>query len=98
MIPTFTVAACWLLSATSPDLTFPSDINGFEATTLTNRAIQCGIDDSLLDAEDDPALLAFLEYLDAQMAAHPELIVEADYAQLDRIAKLVEGVELEGDD
>lgn len=100
MIPTFTVAACWLFSATSPDLAFPWDSNGFEATTLTktNRAIQYGIDDSLLDAEDDPALLAFLEYLDVQMAAHPELIVEADYAQLDRIAKLVKGVELEGDD
>lgn len=32
------------------------------------------------------------------MTAHPELIVEADYAQLERIAKLVEGVELEDDE
>jgi hypothetical protein len=55
------------------------------------------VDESLLDTEDDPALLAFLDYLDQQMAAHPELIVEADYAQLERIAKLVEGVELEDD-
>jgi len=49
----------------------------------------------MMDTEDDPALLAFLDYLEQQMAAHPELIVEADEGQLKRIAKLVEGVELE---
>ena len=38
-------------------------------------------------------MLAFLDYLHQQMEAHPELIVEADEAQLERIAKLVEGVE-----
>jgi hypothetical protein len=42
------------------------------------------------DDEDDPIFLAFLNYLDQQMTAHPELIVEADEAQLERIAKLVE--------
>lgn len=56
------------------------------------------VDESLLDAEDESALLAFLGYLDQQMAAHPELIVEADYAQLERIARLVERVELEDDE
>ena len=56
------------------------------------------VDKSLLDAENDPALLAFLAYLDEQMTAHPELIVAADYAQLERIVKLVESVELEDDD
>jgi hypothetical protein len=89
----------WLLGMTSPILAFPPDATGFEAITFTNKAIHYGIlDESLLDAEDDPALLAFLDYVDQQMAAHPELIIEADYAQLDRIAKLVEGVELEDDD
>lgn len=56
------------------------------------------MNESLMDVEDDPALLAFLDYLDQQMTAHPELIVEADYGQLDRIAKLIQGVELEDDD
>ncbi len=56
------------------------------------------VDESLLDAEDELALLAFLAYLDEQMTAYPELIVAADYAQLERIAKLVESVELEDDD
>ena len=51
-----------------------------------------------MNEEDDPALLAFLDYLDQQIAAHPELIVEADYAQLERIARLVKGVELEDND
>jgi hypothetical protein len=50
-----------------------------------------GVFNNEMDAEDDPALLAFLEYLNQQMTAHPELIVEADYEQLDRIAKLIQG-------
>ncbi len=50
-----------------------------------------------MNEEDDPAFLAFLDYLDQQMAAHPELIVEADYAQLERIAQRVANVELEDD-
>lgn len=53
------------------------------------------MNESLMDVEDDPALLAFLDYLDQQMTAHPELIVEADYAQLNRIAQLVAGVDEE---
>lgn len=97
LIPVATTV--WLLGMTSPVLAFPPDATGFEAITFTNKAIHYGImDESLLDAEDAPALLAFLDYLDQQIAAHPELIVEADYAQLERIAKLVEGVELEDDD
>ena len=50
------------------------------------------------DPPRDPALLSFLDCLDKQMATHPELIVEADEAQLERIAQLVEGVELENDE
>ncbi len=48
--------------------------------------------------DDDPVLLAFLAYLDEQMTTHPELTVEADDAQLARIAQLVEGVEFEDDE
>lgn len=88
-----------LLNTTSPVLASIQDKPGFEKRALTNPTVHYGtVDANLLDAEDDPALLAFLDYLDQQMAAHPELIVEADYAQLERIAKLVEGVELEDDD
>lgn len=96
-IPAITIAV--FLNTTSPAIASLQDIVGFEKRIFTNPAIHYGtVDESLLDAEDDPALLAFLDYLDQQMAAHPELIVEADYAQLERIAKLVEGVELEDDD
>ena len=52
-------------------------------------------DDELTLEDDDPVLLAFLACLDEQMTAHPELIVEADYAQLERIAQLVKGVDEE---
>ena len=52
----------------------------------------------LLGDEDDVALLAFLDYIDKQMTANSQLIVEADYEQLDRITKLVEGTELCDDD
>ena len=89
----------WLFAMVSQVIMLPTYMVVFEAKTFTNMAINYGImDESLLDSEDNPALLAFLDYLDQQMAAHPELIVEADYAQLERIAKLVEGVELEDDD
>ncbi len=43
-------------------------------------------------AEADPVLLGFLGFLERQMAAHPEDIVAADEAQLNRIARLVKGV------
>lgn len=96
-IPVITIAA--LLSTTSPTLASLQDTVRLENQILTNPAIHYRtVDESLLDAEDDPALLAFLDYLDQQIAANPELIVEADYAQLERIAKLVEGVELKDDD
>ena len=41
---------------------------------------------------DDPVLLGFLGFLEAQMAASPERITAANPAQLARIAKLVKGV------
>lgn len=40
----------------------------------------------------DPVVLAFLRFLERQMAEHPELIEPADRAQLKRIGKLVAGV------
>ena len=43
--------------------------------------------------EIDPVMLAFLSFLEKQMAGHPGLIEPVDRAQLARIGKLVEGVE-----
>lgn len=40
----------------------------------------------------NPSLYARLRYLDRIMHQHPELIVEADEAQLARISELVDGV------
>ena len=44
------------------------------------------------DSEADPVVASFLQFLEQQMAAHPEDIVAADAGQLRRIAKLVQGV------
>ncbi len=41
---------------------------------------------------DDPVLLGFLGFLEAQMVAQPEWITPANPAQLARIGKLVKGV------
>ena len=41
---------------------------------------------------DDPVLLGFLGFLEAQMAAQPKRNTAADPAQLARIGKLVKGV------
>ena len=41
---------------------------------------------------NDPVLLGFLGFLEAQMSARPERITAADPAQLKRIGKLVKGV------
>ena len=46
------------------------------------------------DNESNPLLTSFLQFMEKQMAEHPEDIVAADAAQLRRIGKLVEGVEL----
>lgn len=43
--------------------------------------------------EIDPVMESFLSFLEAQLVAHPELIVPADAAQLRRIGVLVSGVE-----
>ena len=42
---------------------------------------------------DRKSLWAFLQYIEEQITLHPELIVEANEEQLERIAKLVEGME-----
>ena len=44
------------------------------------------------DEMDDPVLLGFLGFLEAQMAAQPAQITAADSAQLARIGKLVKGI------
>ena len=44
---------------------------------------------------EDPVLLGFLGFLEAQMAAQPVRITAADSAQLARIGKLVKGVKTE---
>lgn len=43
--------------------------------------------------EADPVVASFLQFMQTQMAAHPEDIVAADAAQLRRIKKLVAGVD-----
>ena len=47
----------------------------------------------LQDEEANPVMLAFLSFLEGQMAAHPELIEPVTAAQMAHIAALVEGVE-----
>lgn len=47
---------------------------------------------SRMDDDADPVMLGFLQFLEKQMAEHPELIEPVDNAQLARIGKLVEGV------
>lgn len=43
----------------------------------------------------DPVMLGFLQFIEKQMAEHPELIEPVDREQLARIGKLVEGVDVE---
>ena len=43
--------------------------------------------------DGDPVMLSFLRFLQGQMAENPGLIEAADRKQLDRIGKLVAGVE-----
>lgn len=42
---------------------------------------------------DDSEIISFLLWIDDQIRLHPELVTEADEAQLARIVKLVEGVD-----
>lgn len=44
--------------------------------------------------EPDPVVTGFLQFIEKQMAEHPEQIVSADADQLRRIGKLVKGVSL----
>lgn len=43
--------------------------------------------------ESDPLMASFLQFLEKQMATHPEDMVPADTDQLRRIGQLVDGVE-----
>lgn len=43
--------------------------------------------------EVDPVLASFFQFVEKQMIEHPELIEPVDAAQLQRIAKLIDGVE-----
>lgn len=45
--------------------------------------------------ETDPIMLGFLQFLEKQMVEHPDMIEPVDRAQLARIGKLVEGVDVE---
>lgn len=42
--------------------------------------------------QEDPVVLGFLRFLEAQLLARPDQIVAADAGQLARIGKLVKGV------
>lgn len=44
------------------------------------------------DDDADPVMLGFLQFIEKQMADHPDMIEPVDRAQLARIGKLVEGV------
>ena len=44
------------------------------------------------DSDADPVMLGFMQFLEKQMADHPELIEPVDHDQLARIGKLVECV------
>lgn len=44
---------------------------------------------------EDSDVFLFLDFIEQQMMVHPELIVEADIVQLERIAELVKDVKLE---
>ena len=46
------------------------------------------------DDESDPVVVSFLQFMEKQMTEHPEEIVAADAAQLRRIGKLVEGIDV----
>jgi len=45
--------------------------------------------------DDDPVLTAFLGYIERDLEEHPESIRPADQNQLARIAKLVDGVDVD---
>ena len=48
-----------------------------------------------INDDADPVMLGFLQFLENQMARHPELIEPVDSAQLKRIGKLIKGVKVE---
>lgn len=48
-----------------------------------------------INNDADPIMLGFLQFLENQMAQHPELIEPVDRVQLRRIGKLVRGVKVE---
>jgi hypothetical protein len=50
------------------------------------------VDRPAVDNDADPIMLGFLQFLEKQMADHPDLIEPVDRDQLNRIGKLVEGV------
>jgi hypothetical protein len=52
-----------------------------------------GQDPKLQDEEGNPVMLAFLSFLEGQMAKHPNLIEPVTEAQMAHIATLVDGVE-----
>ena len=47
------------------------------------------------DEDADPVMLGFLQFLETQMAEHPDQIVAVDTGQVRRIGKLVKGVKVE---
>ena len=50
-------------------------------------------DPKLQDEEGNPVMLAFMSFLEGQMAKHPDLIELVTEAQMAYIATLVDGVE-----
>lgn len=86
-----TVLMAGALTATNLTVTYTTHI----ATPLTNPAVWLQSEDtSGLFSEDGSELAHFIALMDNEMEKHPETVIAADEAQLDRIAKLVAGVRL----
>ncbi len=75
------------------------EFNGqVRATVLANGQVLLSAanpqHEDAFDADTDPVMLAFLQFLENQITRHPEQIEPLDQAQLARIAALVEGVDV----
>lgn len=73
----------------------PEFIGKVNATVLTEGQVLLSaktLKKSKNNEDEDPVLLAFLQFLEKELMEHPEYIVPADDGQLARIKKLVKGI------
>lgn len=92
MWPNVAVVPFFMLGGlqTNPSIAYNAHID----PGCTNPVIS--LDSRALDwpDEENGEMMAFLSFLDAQLEAHPESIVPADEAQLDRLAHLLANVKI----